>query len=118
MGQAHSKRRDVPRHPVSQTASILHDGREKVCIIQERSPLGARIRINPNQPLPPCFALQITPGGLVRAKVAWRHDDRVGVTLNLPLQSPGFLRQMWDWLKPESVSVGVAISRSGSNAIV
>ncbi len=41
MGQAQSKRRDVPRHPVSQTTFILHDGREKVCIIEERSPLGS-----------------------------------------------------------------------------
>ena len=118
MGQTQSKRRDVPRHPVSQTASILHDGREQVCIIEERSPLGARIRINPNLPLPPRFALEIEAGSLVHAKVKWRRDDHIGVTLDLPLQSPGFLRQMWDWLKPESVGAGVGNRQSGSDATV
>ncbi len=76
MGQAQSERRDVPRYRVSKTASILYDGREQLCIIEERSPLGARIRINPNLPLPPRFALELTPGGFVYAKVAWRRDDR------------------------------------------
>ena len=61
---------------------------------QERSPLGARIRINPNLPLPLRFALELTPGGFVYAKVAWRRDDRAGVKLDLPLQSPGFIRRM------------------------
>ena len=118
MGQAQSKRRDVPRYPVWKTASMLHDGREQLCIIEERSPLGARIRINPNLPLPPRFALEVTPGGFAYAKVAWQRDDRAGVKLDLPLQSPGFLRQMWEWLKPESLDAGVGSSRSGSDAPV
>ena len=116
MARSQSKRRDVPRHPVSRTALILHNGREQLCIIEERSPLGARIRTNPNLSLPPRFALELTPGSFVYAKVAWRRDDRAGLKLDLPLQSPGFFRQMWDWLKPERRGTGVAINRSSSSS--
>ena len=74
--------------------------------------MGARIRINPDLLLPAGFALEVTPGNFVHAKVAWRRGDRAGVSLDLPLVSAGFFRQMWDWLKPETIGAGVAIKRS------
>ena len=93
-----NKRWDNPRYPIIKTAIVLNKGYEQTCIIEERSPSGARIRLNTDFPLAKHFARETLPGSFVSVRKVWQRDDRVGVRLDVKLRQPGFLRQFWDWL--------------------
>ena len=104
MARNKSKRWDLPRHPALITAAILHDGLQRVCVIEERSPLGARLRINPDLNLPRRFGLEIERDRFVFADLAWRNGDRAGVRLDLPGAPKGLLAAFKAWLQPDAGS--------------
>ena len=64
------------------TAVLSWDGHRQVCVMQNRSPMGALLRINVDLSRPRRFALEMTPGALVPVRTVWRTRDHVGVRID------------------------------------
>ena len=112
MASLPNRRADTPRRQASATAAMIWEGHSQVCLLENRSPKGARLRVNADLSQPKRFTLEMTPGELVPVRAVWRTRDHVGVRLDEPGAGRlDALRQLWRFvqrpvLKPQEVDAG------------
>ena len=93
------------RRRVLLTGRVVHSVSELTveCAIQDISRTGARIRVPADTPLSdPLYLINMSHGLAFKARVAWRRENRVGLTfsryfeLNKPSDdAPKVLRRLW-----------------------
>ena len=95
------KRFGEPRQLSGATGRVYYGDRRAVCIVEDQSAGGSRIRINMDVDLPRRFALEGPSGEFAQVCVVWQRGDLVGVR-HVDEAAASFLRQMWEWLGPAS----------------
>ena len=82
MARPTNRRADSPRERMRVTCAITWEGRHQVCLMEDRSPKGALLRVNADLPLPRRFSLEMTPGRTVPVRAVWRTKEHVGVRID------------------------------------
>lgn len=60
--------------------TLAFQNRTVVCVIADFSPTGARLRVNPDVPLPETFDLYMPQTWMTyRVELRWRRDGEIGV---------------------------------------
>lgn len=74
------ERRRAARYPTFQSACIVIDGRAPInCVLRNVSKTGACLQVATAVGVPDSFALRYQPGSVLRCRVVWRKQRRLGI---------------------------------------